>query len=62
MDRLKVHRFDGAGYKWLKYVLANHKNIELNDDSDIVVGAVANDRTMPVIVCILRASMMRRKP
>ena len=62
MDRLKVHRFDGAGYKWLKYVLANHKNIELNDDSDIVVGAVANDRTMPVIVCILRESMMRRKP
>lgn len=49
MDRLKVHRFDGAGYEWLKYVSANRKNIELNDDSDIVFGAVANDRTMPVI-------------
>lgn len=49
MERLKIQRFDGAGYEWLKYVSANRKNVELNDDSDIVVGAVANDRTMPVI-------------
>lgn len=49
MERLKIQQFDGAGYEWLKYVSANRKNVELNDDSDIVVGAVANDRTMPVI-------------
>lgn len=49
MELLKVHRFDGIGYEWLRYVSANRKDIELNDDSDIVVGPVANDRTMPVI-------------
>ena len=49
MKQVKVHRFSEAGYEWLKYVSANRKNIEMKDDSDIVVGAVANDRTMPVI-------------
>ena len=46
---LKVIRFEGATREWLKFV-ANNRNIEdFTDDSDIVIGPVANDRTMPVI-------------
>ena len=34
---------------WLKFV-ANNRNVEnFTNDSDIVIGPVANDRTMPVI-------------
>lgn len=49
MERLKTHRFDDVSHAWLQYVSANRKNKELSDDSDIVIGAVANDKTMPVI-------------
>lgn len=46
---LKVMRFEGATAEWLKFV-ANNRNVkDFTDDSDIVIGPVANDRTMPVI-------------
>lgn len=49
MKEVNIHQFDQAGYEWLRYVSGNRKNIERNDGFDIVVGPVANDRTMPVI-------------
>lgn len=46
---LKVTKFEGASAEWLKFV-ANNRNIrDFTDESDIVIGPVANDRTMPVI-------------
>lgn len=49
ISSLKVIHFEGATREWLKFV-TNNRNIEdFTDDSDIVIGPVANDRTMPVI-------------
>lgn len=46
---LKVTKFEGASAEWLKFV-ANNRNIrDFTDESDIVIGPVANDRTMPAI-------------
>lgn len=49
LSLLKVLHFEGATAEWLKFV-ANNRNVkDFTDDSDIVIGPVANDRTMPVI-------------
>lgn len=49
LSELKILRFSGATEPWLRFV-ANNRNVkEFTDDSDIVIGPVANDRTMPVI-------------
>lgn len=49
LSSLKVTRFERASAEWLKFV-ANNRNIrDFIDESDIVIGPVANDRTMPVI-------------
>lgn len=50
LESLNVLHFQNADKAWLEYVTANRKNIPLkNDDYDIVIGPVANDKTMPVI-------------
>lgn len=46
---LNVTRFDGASIEWLKFVSNNRNVKDFVDNSDIVIGPVANDRTMPVI-------------
>lgn len=46
---LKVMYFEGANAEWLKFVSNNRNKKDFIDDSDLVVGPVANDRTMPVI-------------
>ncbi len=47
---LKILHFTQAQKEWLEYVTMNRKNQVIpNDDYDIVIGPVANDRTMPVI-------------
>ncbi|MFR6292204.1 MAG: DUF3990 domain-containing protein [Peptococcaceae bacterium] len=49
LPSLKVTKFDGATEDWLKFV-ANNRNVkDFIENSDIVIGPVANDRTMPVI-------------
>lgn len=49
ISSLNVRRFTGATEEWLRFV-ANNRNVkDFTDDSDIVIGPVANDRTMPVI-------------
>lgn len=47
---LKILHFTQAQKEWLEYVTMNRKNLNIpNDDYDVVIGPVANDRTMPVI-------------
>ena len=47
---LKILHFTQAQREWLEYVTMNRKNQTIpNDDYDIVIGPVANDKTMPVI-------------
>lgn len=42
LSSLKVLQFEGASVEWLKFV-ANNRNVEnFADDSDIVIGPVAN--------------------
>ena len=45
----KLLKFEKANKKWLEYVVANRENTVNDDKFDIVIGPVANDRTMPVI-------------
>ena len=47
---LKILYFSQAQKEWLEYVTMNRtKQVIPNDDYDVVIGPVANDRTMPVI-------------
>lgn len=47
---LKILHFTQAQKEWLEYVTMNRKNQTIsNDNYDIVIGPVANDRTIPVI-------------
>lgn len=46
---LSVLRFTAPDSSWLKFVTANRKNETVKDDYDLIIGPVANDRTMPVI-------------
>ena len=50
LSDLKVLHFTQAQKEWLEYVTLNRKDQGIpNDDYDIVIGPVADDRTMPVI-------------
>lgn len=47
---LKILHFTQAQKEWLEYVTMNCKNQTIsNDDYDIIIGPVANDKTMPII-------------
>ena len=48
-NELSVLKFQNADEKWLRFVSANRKNLSVKNDYDVVIGPVANDRTMPVI-------------
>ena len=47
--RLRVRRFNEASAAWLQFVSSNRNDVNFFDDSDIVIGPVANDNTMPVL-------------
>lgn len=49
LSLLKVIRFEGTSAEWLKFVINNRNVKDFIDASDIVIGLVANDRTMPTI-------------
>lgn len=49
LSTLNVLRFVKANKKWLDYVVANRENRLGVQKWDLVIGPVANDRTMPVI-------------
>ncbi|MCC8097440.1 MAG: DUF3990 domain-containing protein [Eubacterium sp.] len=49
LSKLCVLKFDSASIEWLKFVSSNRNDISFIDNHDIVIGPVANDRTMPVL-------------
>ncbi len=49
LAELKILKFEKANKKWLDFVVANRDNAVDDQKWDIVIGPVANDRTMPVI-------------
>lgn len=49
LAELKIIKFEKANKKWLDFVVANRDNAVDDQKWDIVIGPVANDRTMPVI-------------
>lgn len=50
LNTLNVLHFQKADKSWLEFVTQNRKNVaQQNDSYDVVIGPVANDRTMPVI-------------
>lgn len=49
LDDFKMLRFEKANKKWLDFVVANRENTAVDQKWDVVIGPVANDRTMPVI-------------
>jgi len=46
---LTILKFEVASVEWLRFVTNNRNNPDFIDNSDLVIGPVANDRTMPVI-------------
>ena len=49
LSGLKCLKFPHADKEWLRFVTANRKNENIQNDYDLIIGPVANDRTMPVI-------------
>lgn len=54
MKKLCILKFDSANKNWLEFVSMNRKNEIIEENSDIIIGPVANDNTMPVITLYLR--------
>ena len=49
VNDLKVLKFEKANGDWLDYVVKNRKKMPLIENSDLIIGPVANDSTLPVI-------------
>lgn len=49
LELLRVQKFERPGLSWLRYVAKYRKGYE-EEDFDIVMGPVANDRTMPTLI------------
>lgn len=56
LDSLKVLRFEKASIKWLNFVLANRTNTQNNVRYDVVIGPVADDKTMPTLNYFLKGT------
>lgn len=49
MTQLNVKKFDKPDKIWLDFVCERRLNINIKDDYDLIIGPVANDRTMRII-------------
>ena len=49
IESLSLLRFEGADAAWLDFVVENRKGLYKGELYDLVIGPVANDRTMSVI-------------
>lgn len=49
MERLNVKRFDRVNTEWLIFITDNRNGVAVESGYDIIIGAVANDKTMPSI-------------
>ena len=48
-SELNILKFENADIEWLRFVSGNRNNQPIRNDYDIIIGPVANDKTMPVI-------------
>lgn len=48
-SELNILKFENADIEWLRFVSGNRNNQPIGNDYDIIIGPVANDKTMPVI-------------
>lgn len=48
-SELNILKFENADIEWLRFVSDNRNNQPIRNDYDIIIGPVANDKTMPVI-------------
>ena len=48
-NKLSILQFAEADIQWLRYVIANRSGSGKDDDFDIVIGPVANDRVYDVV-------------
>ena len=48
-SELNILKFENAEIEWLRFVSGNRNNQSTKNDYDIIIGPVANDKTMPVI-------------
>ena len=48
-NKLNIKRFETPTKEWLDFVCEHRLNIDFIDDFDLIIGPVANDRTMRVI-------------
>jgi hypothetical protein len=55
-DGLKIKRFESVCREWLDFVCEHRLVIYRGDDFDLVIGPVANDRTMRVVQAYMDAS------
>lgn len=46
---MRVIAFESASIEWLRYIGGNRKGNAIDTTSDIVIGPVANDNTMPTL-------------
>ena len=46
---MKILKFDSADGEWLDFVVANRKELPIENKYDLVIGPVANDSTLDVI-------------
>lgn len=49
LNRLKTLKFESADKEWLRFVATNRKGLHVPGNYDLIIGPVANDKTMPVI-------------
>lgn len=48
-SELNILKFENADIEWLRFVSGNRNNQPIRNYYDIIIGPVANDKTMPVI-------------
>jgi DNA-binding Xre family transcriptional regulator len=48
-QKLNVKKFEKIGKEWLDFVCEHRLETYKGDSYDLIIGAVANDRTMPVL-------------
>ena len=48
-SKLSILKFESANIEWLKFVANHRTNQIVKDDFDVIIGPVANDRTIDVI-------------
>jgi hypothetical protein len=56
LNELKVKRFESVSKEWLDFVCDHRLDIYKGDDFDLVIGPVANDRTMRVVQAYMGAT------